>query len=93
MKAAKHIIGYISKGIASRLRNYSSLLGILRIHVEYCIQFSTHPTPAQDIYWNKLSKRATRTTRVQKHLVYEERLREQFVQNGERDIPLLSTST
>lgn len=41
MKAANHLLGCISKSIASRLRNYSPLSGILRPRVEYCIQFST----------------------------------------------------
>ena len=41
MKAASHILDSVSKSVASRLRNYSPLLGILRPHVEYCTQFST----------------------------------------------------
>lgn len=39
MKAAAHILGHISKSLTVRLRNFL-LLGILRPHMKYCIQFS-----------------------------------------------------
>ncbi|KAK4823916.1 hypothetical protein QYF61_008129 [Mycteria americana] len=90
MKVANHILGCISKSTASRLRNYSPLFGILRPHVEYCIQFST-PQYKTDIL-EQAQQKGHRDDRVQKQLVYEERLREQFVQNGEREILLLSTT-
>ncbi|PKU43823.1 hypothetical protein llap_5889 [Limosa lapponica baueri] len=77
-KKANSILGYIKRSVASRSREvvlpfYS---GLVRPHLEYCVQlWSPQHRKDMDLF-KRVQQRATKMIREPEHLPYEDRLRE-----------------
>jgi len=75
---ANFILGFIKRGVASRLREgilplYSALI---RPHLESCVQLWSSQHKEQMELLEQLQRRTTKMARELEHLSYEERLRE-----------------
>jgi len=77
-KKAKAILGCTKKSVDSRSREVLLPLytALVRLHLEYCVQFWVPQFKIGEELLERVQWRATRPTRGLEHLSYEERLRE-----------------
>ena len=75
---ANHILGGIKRSVTRRLREVILPLccALVRLHLEYCIQFwcSQHKKDMELL--NKVQRRATKVIRGLEHLPYRDKIRE-----------------
>ncbi|PKU36186.1 reverse hypothetical protein [Limosa lapponica baueri] len=80
-KKANGLLGCSKKSVVSRVREvilpfYSALVGLHRLHIEYCVQFWAPQFKKDRELLQRVPWRATKIIKELEHLSYKERLRD-----------------